>query len=363
MLARLVALLLPLFAQAHPMDLGALKVRVIPEGRLALTLRLHELAVAKFTVLAHPPRNDAELGAIAEALFKSTLGSGTPVLGGDTCHWRDPSLQFAADDHQFAELSVVAVCLNARRQPFSLVYPLPFLKTAPPAFQLVARVEGHGEPYTLVADSRKASLTLGAGDMRGFFGFLRMGMGHIGAMPEEWRDLDGSWHLPEGLDHIFFVLALVVGGGTFWGLLKNVSGFTLGHSITLALSTLKIIHVHSRWVEAFIALSIAWMAASALIRREGKHRWVIAALFGTVHGLGFASALQELDLARGEILSALLGFNVGVELGQCLIVCAVLPALVWMKRWSNVGYVWTNRGLATGLFLVGSYWFLLRAVN
>jgi len=324
-------------AYAHPMDLGALRVQVL-EGRLKLTLRLHELAVEKF--------------GGASTIFEKTLGSGTPVLGGDVCHWRAPTV---TRDHEYFELTNVAVCLNARMQPFSLVYELPFLKTAPPVFQLVARVEGNGEPYTIVADGKKPALVLGAGDTKTLLGFVRMGMGHIGAMPEEWHDLDGTWHLPEGLDHIFFVLALLVGGGTFLGLVKNVSGFTLGHSITLALATLKIVHVHSHWVEAFVALSIAWVAGAALFRRQGRHRWVVAMLFGTVHGLAFASALQELELSRGEVVPALFGFNLGVELGQCLILCLAFPVLLAVRRASEVGYVWTNRGLATALFAVGSY--------
>jgi hypothetical protein len=338
-------------AYAHPMDLGALSVNVL-EGRVKFTLRLHELAVKNFT---HQDAPDAA------TLFGATLGTGTPVLGGDTCVWRTPTL---TRDHEYFDLTNVAVCLEARMQPFSLVYALPFLRTAPPAFQMVAKVEGYGgEPYTLVADGRKSEFVMGAGDRKSFFSFIRMGMGHIGAMPEEWHDRDGTWHLPEGLDHIFFVLALVVGGGTFLGLVRNVTGFTLGHSLTLALATLKIVHVHSRWVEAFIALSIAWVAGAALVKREGRHRWMVAALFGTVHGLGFASTLQELDLSRGEVLPALFGFNLGVEIGQCLIICLVFPVLMALKSAWETGYLWTNRGMAAGLLLVGSYWFVLRAVN
>ncbi|MGZ3682561.1 MAG: HupE/UreJ family protein [Bdellovibrionota bacterium] len=355
MLKRALALsllLAPGFAQAHPMDLGSLKVQVLQEGRLKLTLRLHELAAQNFT---KQPKPDAA------AIFNATLASGTPVLGGDTCHWRTPSV---SRDKEYFDLSVVAVCLEARMQPFSLLYPLPFLSTAPPAFQLVARVEGYGgEPYTLVADGAKPGFTMGAGDRKSFFAFIRMGMGHIGAMPEEWRNLDGTFHLPEGLDHIFFVLALILGGGSFLGLIQCVSGFTLGHSLTLALATLKIIHIHSRWVEACIALSIAYVAGAALVRPKSAHRWVVAALFGTVHGLGFASALQELELSRSEVFPALRGFNVGVELGQCLIICAALPVLVLLRRASEGAFVWTHRTMALGLFIVGTYWFLQRAVN
>jgi hypothetical protein len=343
------------------MDLARIDIRLIEENRLDVSLRLHVLAVARILHLPKAPAAEKN-SALAEPIFSATIGASQPRLGGDLCEWRKPALR-PSGDADFLLLHVIATCLNARPKPFSLDLPLSFLRFQPAAFQLVTRLEGAGDPILAVASPPAELLHLGTQNSRGFLGFLRMGMGHIGALPEEWRDPGDGWRFPEGIDHILFVLALIVGGGTIWGIVQCISGFTLGHSITLALATFQIIHIHSRWVEACIALSIAYVAASALIRPRSGHRWVVAALFGIVHGLGFASALQDLELSRTELLPALFGFNIGVELGQGVILLFVLPALWLLRRRSAQIYLWTMRLMAVALVAVGSYWFILRAVD
>jgi hypothetical protein len=354
--------LFPFRAWAHPMDVSSLDVNVTGD-RLKISLKLHALAAARFSGWESTPTDASKLSGLSAALFDATLGQATPVLGGDPCRWRTPALTLASAEPPILELTVIAVCTQARLSPFSLVFPLPFLKKARPSFQLVARIAQNSQVTTLIANAAKPGVDLGSESLKSFGGFLRMGMGHIGALPEEWKNREGGFRFPEGIDHICFVLALLLGGGSLLGLLKCVTGFTLGHSLTLALSALKVIHVHSRWVEAFIALSIAYVAGEALFRPRSSHRWAVAALFGTVHGLGFASALQELDLTGHSLFSALLGFNIGVELGQCLIIACVLPLLYGLKRFSPQAEVVVNRLAAAALLAVGSYWFLLRAIN
>ncbi|MGZ3693072.1 MAG: HupE/UreJ family protein [Bdellovibrionota bacterium] len=350
-------------AEAHPMDLGGLQLKIV-EGRVLVNLRLHALALARFAKLAHPPESEQELEKFAETIFQSTLGKAQIIISGSTCAWRRPALHFSANDRNFTELEIVAVCLPPKISDFSLNFPLPFLKDASPVFQLVVRVErAENEAETVIATPTKPEIKIGETDLKNFGGFLRMGMGHIGALPGEWRDDNGAFKFPEGLDHIFFVLALVLGGGTLLGLIKCVSGFTLGHSLTLALCTFKIIHIHSRWVEACIALSIAYVAGAAILRPRAPHRWVVAALFGTVHGLGFASALQELDLMPHELWRALLGFNLGVEMGQAVFVLLTFPLLMLIQRYSDKAYIVVHRAAAAALFLIGSYWFIVRAIN
>jgi hypothetical protein len=342
-------------ALAHPMDFGQLKIRVVEGDRLAISLRLHMLALEHFR--ASVPRNQD----LAFSFFSATLAEAPPRLGGALCRWRAPE---AHSENEFAELNLFAICTGAKANQFSLDFPLPFLKRALPAFQLAVKLEGNGEPVTLIANAEKPVAVAGVTDNRTLRGFVRLGMAHIGALPSEWKRDSGAFRLPEGIDHICFVLALVVAGGTLLNLLKCISGFTLGHSITLALSTFRILHIHSRWVEACIALSIAVVAGSALLRpRSSGHRWIVAAIFGTVHGLGFATVLHDLDLSRSELVTALFGFNVGVELGQCVIVLTLLIPLLALRKYSEVAYVWTQRTMALALLLIGSYWFLLRAVD
>ena len=345
-----------------------MRIQVL-EDRLVIQLKLHTFAASRWLNRApHQPLSISatELSSLAVPLFKKTLGQSVPSMQEKTCEWRNPELKaLEGADRDFVELQVVAICGFSTWAGLKLSVPMPFLSTAPPAFQVLARVESQDrvEPLSLIANSKRPFIEVGPQNLKSVGGFFQMGIAHIGVLPQEWHAPDGSLKRPDGLDHIFFVLALVLSGGTLWGLVQCISGFTLGHSITLGLSTFKWIHVHSHWVEALIAFSIAYVAAMALVQSKNRHRWIVAAAFGTVHGLGFASALQELDLTRSEIWPALLGFNLGVELGQLVIVLLSFPLLFWLAREAPQVHLWVHRALAVGLLLTGTYWFLLRAID
>jgi hypothetical protein len=146
--------------------------------------------------------------------------------------------------------------------------------------------------------------------------------------------------LPKGLDHILFVLGLFLLGTGLRALLWQVTAFTVAHSLTLGLSIYGVVALPSRVVEPLIAASIAYVAIENLVTRE-LHAWRLALvfLFGLLHGLGFAGVLQELGLPRSAFLTALLGFNAGVELGQISVIAAAAlvtaPAVRWpgYRRW------------------------------
>ncbi|HJL18220.1 MAG TPA: HupE/UreJ family protein [Sandaracinaceae bacterium LLY-WYZ-13_1] len=163
----------------------------------------------------------------------------------------------------------------------------------------------------------------------------------------------GGEHIAEGLDHLLFVLALILvvfdprapSARRGRRLLLTVTGFTLGHSVTLSLAALGVAVLPSAPVEACIALSIVVLAAElARPRRDqappagGTFRrpWALAATFGLLHGLGFAGALRELGLPPGRAVAALVGFNAGVELGQLAFVGLALPALWGLHRATRV---------------------------
>jgi hypothetical protein len=168
----------------------------------------------------------------------------------------------------------------------------------------------------------------------------------------------GVTHIFGGIDHLLFVLALVVIVPNRWMLLKTITAFTVAHSITLALATLGFVHVPPGPTEAIIALSIVFLAVEIIHSRQGKfslterYPWIVAMTFGLFHGLGFAGALSEVGLPQHEIPLALLMFNVGVELGQIAFVlvvlaalalfrfaCAKIPAIAPVSRWQLVPYV------------------------
>lgn len=145
----------------------------------------------------------------------------------------------------------------------------------------------------------------------------------------------GFTHILEGLDHLAFVLALMILVEGVRRLVVTVTAFTLAHSVTLVAATLGLIEVPARPVEAAIALSIVFVASEIVHRRAGrpglaeKYPWVVAFIFGLLHGLGFAGALAQVGLPHSAIPIALLFFNVGVEIGQLFFIAGVVAMIAF----------------------------------
>jgi hydrogenase/urease accessory protein HupE len=154
----------------------------------------------------------------------------------------------------------------------------------------------------------------------------------VKAAPTAWRYLVlGFTHiLPNGFDHMLFVLGIFLLSGRVRTILAQVSAFTVAHSITLGLSLYGIVSVSPKIVEPMIAVSIAYVAIENIFLKELKS-WRVALVFGfgLLHGMGFAGALKDLGLPRSEFLTALLSFNVGVEGGQLAVIAAAFLAFGW----------------------------------
>ena len=178
----------------------------------------------------------------------------------------------------------------------------------------------------------------------------------------------GVDHILGGFDHLLFVLGLVLLIEGRRRLVATVTAFTAGHSVTLALAALGMVHVPSGPTEAAIALSIVILAVE-LTRPRGtdsrlrRSPWVVAALFGLLHGLGFAGALTEIGLPEREIPSALLAFNLGIELGQLAFVAVVLGVGVLVERLTRPS--WRPLMALAPVYCIGTlatYWLLERLV-
>lgn len=172
----------------------------------------------------------------------------------------------------------------------------------------------------------------------------------------------GAEHVLLGLDHLAFVLGLLLVCGLDRRVVATLTAFTVAHSLTLALAVLDVVRLPSAPVEACIALSIVLVAREALARSATpslteRAPWVVAGIFGLVHGLGFAGALMDLGLPRRSLGTALLGFNVGVELGQLMV--ALAAALV---AWGAVrlGAERARPVVAYGLGALGAFWLIAR---
>ncbi|HSN98462.1 MAG TPA: HupE/UreJ family protein, partial [Candidatus Nanopelagicales bacterium] len=169
----------------------------------------------------------------------------------------------------------------------------------------------------------------------------------------------GIEHILLGIDHLVFLLGLVLVGGRFRSILMVVTAFTVAHSVTLVLATLGIWNPSPSLVEPAIALSIAYVGVENFFVGDAEGRWRVTLPFGLIHGFGFAGALQEIALPRPEIPKALLFFNLGVEAGQIAVLAVVLPLLaVGRKRgWMSP----RNTRLASALIvLAGVAWFVER---
>lgn len=159
----------------------------------------------------------------------------------------------------------------------------------------------------------------------------------------------GFEHLMGGIDHVLFLLVIMLGSTRIRGVLRAATAFTAAHSVTLALAATGWVSVPPGIVEPLIALSIAYLAVETMIRGEPRHRLFVIFGFGLIHGLGFAETLTFTDQMSWRALSSLFAFNVGIEVGQALVVLVGWPVLVLARRlpWSRPAHLGASAVIAT----------------
>jgi hydrogenase/urease accessory protein HupE len=249
--------------------------------------------------------------------------------GGSKCEIRSgPQLVDDLSDGAYTVMPLSVKCGGAR--PVVIVYSL--LVDLDPTHRGLVTLKGAGAPQTFVLSSQHRQETLpsvGSGALRQITTMLR----------------EGIWHIWTGLDHLLFLLALLIPAGLraavargkrqeWKPLLKDVltlvTAFTIAHSITLSLATLRLVSLPPRLIETAIAVSIV-VAGWRLRRADAQPAPWIAFGFGLVHGFGFANVLADMQLPAGSLALSLFSFNAGVEVGQCVIVAALLPLIRWMQ--------------------------------
>ena len=196
-------------------------------------------------------------------------------------------------------------------------------------------------------------------------------MVEVATVPDRWEVARsyfvlGVEHILEGYDHLLFVIALVLLIGRTGAVIKAASAFTVAHSITLIGSTLGIVGLAQAPVEALVALSIIFLAVEIVKRDPARPSlterlpWLVAFLFGLIHGFGFAGALREIGLPESDVPTALLTFNLGVEAGQLVIIAAVMVLIALTRRFAPQAL---HPATLTATYLIGtisSFWFLER---
>ena len=178
----------------------------------------------------------------------------------------------------------------------------------------------------------------------------------------------GINHILTGIDHLLFVFGLLLLSRGWRQLLRTVTAFTVAHSITLALTALKVISVKPALIEAMVAYSILFLAVELVRKQQGKdgltlrQPWLVAFGFGLLHGAAFAGALKEIGLPEHAIPLSLFLFNVGVEIGQLIFVALVMAVMWALKRWrwprAAPRIAWTVASYGIGSFAM--VWFLER---
>jgi len=251
-------------------------------------------------------------------------------------------LQVLADDRPLAATHVTTRVLAPDMLDVQARYTLPsgarppllrstFHELTDDGHRVALRVDAGGQTWTHVLTAASPTYAVpsapGAGSIADWpdriapSGTLR-GFVHAGLV-----------HIVTGWDHLLFLLCLLVPGATWRSRVAIVTAFTVAHSLTLTLAALQIVTPPPRFVEAAIALSVAYVAIENVLHAgERRARWPVAFGFGLVHGFGFASLLDIASLPTREWLPAVLAFNAGIEIGQVAVVLVTVPAFAWLAR-------------------------------
>jgi len=270
------------------------------------------------------------------------------------------------DDHSdgaYAVLRFVAQCPAERYETVAVEYSLFF--DLDPTHRGLLRVERGGDTTTGILSPERPKLDISA-----------QARSRLQQLADYVRE--GVWHIWIGFDHILFLVSLLLPSvflfqdktwipaprfrDTFWDVFRVATSFTVAHSITLSLAALSVIALPSRLVESTIAFSVVLAALNNLWPLVHGRRWLVAFGFGLIHGFGFASVLADLGLPRDVLLLALVGFNVGVELGQLAIIAVFLPAAYAMRgSWAYRRLVFV--GGSAAIALVAAIWLVERAFD
>lgn len=341
----------------HPLDFGLIVLREV-EQNIRVSLEMNPRAVADLMGIESKEFNFEDFNKYKDVWIKKTLNKLLLSRDALPCSWVGDT-QFQFNPPQSVSISRVITCpktggfFNLETQ---------FWKELPLTYQFLVRVE-FGESKNLkTLDASTTEMRIEVNRQSpSFISFVKLGMEHIGATLNQWWT-GTDIKLPEGIDHILFILALLLGGSELLFILKMVTGFTLGHTVTLILAAYQIVRIPSRWVESAIALSIAYVSAETLLSKKRETHWKVAFCFGLIHGLGFATALSPWKLDASECFRALVGFNLGVELGQSLVILIIFPILWNIRKFRFLEKVATTLG-SSSIFLLGTYWFLRRAFS
>ena len=246
------------------------------------------------------------------------------------------------EDRQFAVINL-DYALDHKPEKLALEYNM-FLDDSDPSHANFASVTIDGEQQEKILTYESRELEIGqVSFVQNAEQFLKLGLEHIFT----------------GYDHILFVISLLFGAKTIRHIFSLVTAFTIAHSITLVLATLQIVQLPSMLVETAIALSIIYVALINIFNPDSKHQPWLAFGFGLIHGFGFAGILSEMRLDTNHLATSLISFNIGIEIGQLIIVSLAFPIILYLKKLKPGK--WIIPGTSVGILAFGLVWFFQRA--
>jgi hydrogenase/urease accessory protein HupE len=327
-------------ACAHVTTTGLLRIEFAGSRVLyALSVALPELPAASAAILTAATNGDR---AAAETIAEQARRSVTIDLAGGRCRTGRVRIGGAGANEARATIEIDFTCDASHGRLDIAEDWSAFLGEHYQTLGNLRTPSGERQ-VTFGEASRTASVDIDRTAATGWFDFVRLGVEHI----------------LTGYDHLLFLVALLATARGTWSVVRIVTAFTLAHSVTLSIGALGIVTVSDRIIEPLIAATIVWVALENLFAAEpDRRRWIFSFGFGLVHGLGFASALGELGLKGTALVRGLVGFNLGVEIGQLLFVAVFLPALMWLSR-GRGGWL-TPRIASLAVAAIGTYWLVDR---
>jgi len=334
-------------AAAHPVPFSYLDIRIEP-GAIELTLVAHMFDIAHELGVDPPDRvlDPSVLISKGDALLALLRGRLQVTASGHVLSEATWSAAEALPDRQSVRWHARYPTTSA---PGSVTVTATLFPYDPAHQTFLNFYEGGALTSQAILDRSHPQLEYFVGDRQGVFAVIRK------FVPA------GIHHILVGPDHLLFLVGLLLLGGSIRRLLVVVSAFTAAHSITLSLAALNLITPPARLIEPAIALSIVYVGVDNLMVGRGRDvRAWIAFAFGFIHGFGFANVLREMNLPSRALGWSLFSFNVGVEIGQLLVVVVVASVLIALRSRNETA----GRRLAfagsLAVILLGAFWFIQR---
>ena len=337
--------LLPARAVAHPVPFSYLDVRVAPgaiEGTLVVHVIdvAHELKVEPATSLLEPVRAAQYFQALTRLISDRLQIS----INGAVSRIEWLRMEVAAERH-----SLRLFFRLASAAPLSAATVAGRLFPYDPNHRTFLNIYEGPELTQAILDASRPSFDYFAGTRQGVLALVRK------FFPA------GVHHILIGPDHVLFLVGLLLLGGTLKRLVLVVTAFTVAHSITLSLAALNLVDPPASIIEPAIALSIVYVGVDNLLIRQGRDvRPWIALVFGLIHGFGFAYVLREMDLPARALGWSLFSFNIGVEIGQLMVVAIVAATLAAIRARSETAGRLVAVAGSVAVIGAGGYWFLER---